>query len=964
MYNDEEKFWRARSQVLRDLAGSDEGERAAEDMMPTTASPPRRGTGGGFGARASARERGTSGFLDEEFLVDSLLDASDIRSNARESSEETRRQKLAAHKWLVSLASFRDDLSLMVETIRNQKGLLAEQKLREQGNQVELLDEVLRFGKDALTDRRAELARIGKDVKAFMERLAAVIYGTHRPDEAAWVEDFENSFQGVCDLRERLSSEYLPARGQSQIAREDFYFFLERWETRSKVVDKMSNGRRNLASLLRSNPRGTHPGEGGSARAAQERGIPTLFSNETHQIAGEMEEAVRWMESRHAQELGDMRTKISAALGIDLGAPTGSHGLETASGRGQNPSPAFSVHEEASAFFGAVGQTVGHQDETTTSQFFHTAYRSVLQAIQKAHQKEKAVLHATIKTMADKMRAITGRVETQSAQAAQAQKKIAILEEEAAVVELKREKEKLQMIDAMKKMDLIREKEREISDAKEREREEERALEKVRAKKRAEARLLERERETARQREREVEAFRERKWLEERKTAQALEKKREKERQKDRTAAREMESNLKSELEKEKEANKALEAQRQEQRQAETLARKGREMEKEFEQRRIEELRVAIERLEKALEKETAKNETMRDEIEAAMEAKHGEQIQIERERLASEKEKFFLLNPTKDALESRLTEAEAAADTLKREVANLEISKERDQASHEYALHAQKCAYEKKLGEVQAKVDRLGATFRKLPPQMVFPPQDPYHRQSRASRPARGSGLDDLGMEDEDPLGFDLDREDGMDMDPDVQEGAYAQLLTDLKGLKSSIAGELASDGGVSPPSSESSTPQTSERRRGVGGGAASDTSEGEGEGGSDLTMSLAAAIGDRMGRRGRDREGPGLSRVAAALRKAQTQEEAEGGSGAEGFETTQEAELSSRVVDLVKAINEISPQVWHETAKAATKTSTDVLDDLLATERRSEAATAMRRTERSAQVIRKALDLARRDK
>ena len=99
----------------------------------------------------------------------------------------------------------------------------------------------------------------------------------------------------------------------------------------------------------------------------------------------------------------------------------------------------------------------------------------------------------------------------------------------------------------------------------------------------------------------------------------------------------------------------------------------------------------------------------MRDEIEAEMEAKHGEQIQIERERLASEKEKFFLLNPTKDALETRLKEAEAAADKLKREVANLEISKERDQASHEYALHAQKCAYEKKLGEVQAKVDRLG---------------------------------------------------------------------------------------------------------------------------------------------------------------------------------------------------------------------------------------------------------------
>ena len=64
---------------------------------------------------------------------------------------------------MATIKLYVDDLSLMVETIRNQKGLLAEQKLREQGNQVELLDEVLRFGKDALTDRRAELARIGKE---------------------------------------------------------------------------------------------------------------------------------------------------------------------------------------------------------------------------------------------------------------------------------------------------------------------------------------------------------------------------------------------------------------------------------------------------------------------------------------------------------------------------------------------------------------------------------------------------------------------------------------------------------------------------------------------------------------------------------------------------------------------------------------------------------------------------------
>ena len=106
---------------------------------------------------AAARD----GFLDEDFLVDHLLDD----GRARHESDETRNQKLEVHKWLLSLATFRDELSLIVDSIYRQKGKIAEQKMREQTNQLQFLDLVLAEGKSALTEKTTEMAKLANYVK-------------------------------------------------------------------------------------------------------------------------------------------------------------------------------------------------------------------------------------------------------------------------------------------------------------------------------------------------------------------------------------------------------------------------------------------------------------------------------------------------------------------------------------------------------------------------------------------------------------------------------------------------------------------------------------------------------------------------------------------------------------------------------------------------------------------------------
>jgi len=160
-----------------------------------------------------------------------------------------------------------------------------------------------------------------------------------------------------------------------------------------------------------------------------------------------------------------------------------------------------------------------------------------------------------------------------------------------------------------------------------------------------------------------------------------------------------------------------------------------------------------------------------------------------------------------------------------------------------------------------------------------------------------------------------------------DDRDTAYMRLLGDLKGLKSTIAAH--GEGAAGEVVSASSTPGAGSPAESVGARA------------------RAAEEGPAAGPE-RDR----LKDIASTLSSLPL-----GSAEPEGRPT----QLSSKVVDLVKAINDISPLVWQETARQASVSSTDVLDQLLAKEQRASGAAAQVEATRNAKVIRRALEIAK---
>ncbi|QDZ18358.1 hypothetical protein HOP50_01g08640 [Chloropicon primus] len=877
------------------------------------------------GAEEEGSAKGNARFLDEDFLVDSLLDT---RVNG---SEEIRNQKLQVHKWLVSLATFRDELSLIVDSVYQQKGKMVEQKLKEQNNQIKYLDMVLHEGKEKLAEKTAELVQLSDYVKTFMSQIAAVIYGT-----CEWSNGLEETFGELCELRDELNKCYLPREGESKVARQDFYHFLQQGAKSQSKLLKSFHG-----PLLQSK------GEGS-------RGSPGLNKNDVSfgllggKLAEEMESIYRWLELRHVKEIKELREQLSSHLGIELPAVEG-EGRDVGGGSlvdpFRHPASNAGVYDLLNRVAGGDSFPMSGQDHHKGKQdvatFFHAAYKSVVAAIQNAHQREKSVLHTTVQGLGHKNRELQERLQAQSSATKDRERKIQTLVEQGEVVSLEREREKLQMIDALKKMDVIRAREREIAEQKEKEREEERALESVRAKKRSEARALEAERESSRQREREIEAMREKKREEERKAERERERKREKEREKERSLSRQRESKMKSELEREKEAQRMKDRKREEEKHAEILAKKAREMEKELGERKIRMLESEIERQRKDLEAEKSRVQDIRKETEQSLEKKFAKDCQLQKERLEREKEKFFLMNPNKEALDARLKalqeklrEAEDEADNAKMEVAGLQLEKEKAETAREYSLFLQRCEYEEKLQDLQEKLGQLESTFSQLPPLMVFPQdkqqrsfpgprsfQAPHQREAEAFEPSHEGHVGDPMMDE--PM-------------MDDEDGAYMRLLGDLKGLKSTIASQGTKSSGFASLSSSPATDASSLSPRGGEGAGLASWDEVQDSKGAKAGGDPSNAMADR------------LKNIASTLSMPLA-------SG----EEDNPAQLSSKVVDLVKTINEISPQVWRDTAKEASISSTDVLDQLLAKEQRSSKELAQVKAEKNAHVIRKAFEL-----
>ena len=883
MYKEEEEFWEARSKILRKM-GEEEGDAASCSAKVEL--------------NVGAEDEDGEVFLDEKFLVDSIL-----ASRGSNESEESRRRKLQLHKWLVSLATFRDELSLIVQAIHQQKGKIVEQKMKEQGIQLQFLDKVVQQGKAFMSEKITDMRNVQHDAKTFMQKCARVIYG-----QEDWSDEFPSTFQQFNALREQLSNEYLVRDGSSSTSKRDFYDFLKEVHEQTK---RLSHGR----PLLYKVPRDSLSGGGDDAVDIGPRST---------RLMKEFEDIARWIELRHIKEIKELREHLSSSLDIKLASDGTAEG------------PSLSEYPDSTSVYDLMQQMVegptsfpAKEGDDKSSKgdigsFYHSAYRKVLLAIQKAHHREKTLLHGTIRGMGEKKKELTEQLAKQASLLKEKDHKIAVLREESKLMDVERERQKVQMLEAMKKMDIIREKEREMALADERQRDEERALEAVKERKRAEAKALEKEREIARQREREVEAKRE----EEREEERRLEKSKDKNREKERALARDREKKLKQEREAEREAEIVRDRERAEERNAEILAKKTREMEKEFEQRKIEQMQKEIEKYRIDLENDQKTLQMVRAETEESLQKKFASTLELERERLEREKEKFYLLNPNTDDLKEKLKAAADERDRMQEDIVKLKEELESSKEYFSYAQQSERSDYEQKVQELHEKVSTLAATFKKLPPPMVCPP-------------APSNGIPEFG-DNSIPENMESSiLNAAWHAQPNSQDGIHIQLLNDLKGLKSKIAkqsGRSSAFASVSStPSSESETSSSTKQDDGFEAGP-----------------SFPRKMKDSGLVPGQDLESDEkkakLKEIAKELSSVSLVSNVDGG---------QSEQLSSKVVDLVKTINKISPQVWKETAKAASLSSTNVLDELLERESRASKASKKEEAEESARMIRKGLRL-----
>ena len=125
MYKEEGEFWNARSRALKGLG---ESEPSATKMEASTSAARE---GGDRCEMKGEEEEEEVEFIDTSLVVDSLL-----ASRRNNESEESRRQKLRVHEWLVSLGTFRDDLNVIVQKLQTHKGKIVQQRMEEESIQL------------------------------------------------------------------------------------------------------------------------------------------------------------------------------------------------------------------------------------------------------------------------------------------------------------------------------------------------------------------------------------------------------------------------------------------------------------------------------------------------------------------------------------------------------------------------------------------------------------------------------------------------------------------------------------------------------------------------------------------------------------------------------------------------------------------------------------------------------------
>ena len=167
--------------------------------------------------------------------------------------------------------------------------------------------------------------------------------------------------------------------------------------------------------------------------------------------------------------------------------------------------------------------------------------------------------------------------------------------------------------------------------------------------------------------------------------------------------------------------------------------------------------------------------------------------MQREKDKLDGEREMFFMMNPSTDALEAKLKASDAEKESLRAEMSKV---KEEMQTDKEYALYSQRRDYEQKVEDLRAKVTKLGNAFKKLPPPSVFEPAPVPAMAAPVQQAALGSNPYPAAANN-DPMTF-LAQKMGYNLaeakaQAQGQETTYIQLLSDLNSLRSKVASPVS---------------------------------------------------------------------------------------------------------------------------------------------------------------------------
>ena len=125
---------------------------------------------------------GAEKIVDEDLLLETLL----LPSTGLLGSGTIREKQLSLHKWVVSLAGLREELSTQVRKVHQTKAIMTEQKMREQTRLLEQLNLILKAAKSSFDGHLSSMRDLNADVSVLVQKMVNVLHAPHALTHEQW----------------------------------------------------------------------------------------------------------------------------------------------------------------------------------------------------------------------------------------------------------------------------------------------------------------------------------------------------------------------------------------------------------------------------------------------------------------------------------------------------------------------------------------------------------------------------------------------------------------------------------------------------------------------------------------------------------------------------------------------------------------------------------------------------------